>query len=57
MSGSNDRRWSLARATEFFSGDGKPDMYERPGARPIMMCILVKQNNSRLTETKCVCAH
>jgi len=27
MSGSNDRRWSLARATEFFSGDGKPDMY------------------------------
>lgn len=26
MSAANDRRWSLARATEFFSGDGKPDM-------------------------------
>lgn len=29
MSAVNDRRWSLARATEFFSGDGKPDMYVR----------------------------
>lgn len=26
MSANSDRRWSLARATEFFSGDGKPDM-------------------------------
>lgn len=33
MSQSNDRRWSLARATEFFSGDGKPDMCVRVAVR------------------------
>lgn len=40
MSGSNDRRWSLARATEFFSGDGKPDMYDHE----LVLSILVERS-------------
>lgn len=54
MSGSSDRRWSLARATEFFSGDGKPDMLDIRGMTAVSKGVSTgKRDKFRKSVSKC----
>ncbi|TYZ58441.1 hypothetical protein PybrP1_000252 [[Pythium] brassicae (nom. inval.)] len=53
MSQSNDRRWSLARATEFFSGDGKPDMLDIRGMTAVTKGATGKRDKFRKSVSRC----
>ncbi|TMW67797.1 hypothetical protein Poli38472_007469 [Pythium oligandrum] len=49
----NDRRWSLARATEFFSGDGKPDMLDIRGMTAVTKGATGKRDKFRKSVSRC----
>lgn len=53
MSATNDRRWSLARATEFFSGDGKPDMLDIRGMTAVTKGATGKRDKFRKSVSRC----
>ncbi|CAH0518321.1 unnamed protein product [Peronospora belbahrii] len=53
MSANSDRRWSLARATEFFSGDGKPDMLDIRGMTAVTKGAAGKRDKFRKSVSRC----
>ncbi|CAI5745006.1 unnamed protein product [Peronospora destructor] len=53
MSANSDRRWSLARATEFFSGDGKPDMLDIRGMTAVTKGATGKRDKFRKSVSRC----
>ncbi|GLE00207.1 hypothetical protein PINS_up008934 [Pythium insidiosum] len=49
----SDRRWSFARATEFFSGDGKPDMLDIRGMTAVTKGATGKRDKFRKSVSRC----